>query len=89
MKDRSFENQNRFMRKLILNLRNIALTVVLMLFTQGYVFAQTSLGDQSESTDKNALPGYVLLELGGLALLLVLVFYAGYKYWRSKEVVNR
>ena len=77
------------MKKIVMNVSNKILALLLILFTKGYAFAQTSLGDPSEPSDKRALPRNVLLEISGLVLLLIVVFYAGYRYWKSKNTIKR
>ena len=77
------------MKKIILSSRNRIIAILLILLTKGQAFAQTSLGDPSESTDKKSPPTHVLLQMSILALVLILVFYAGYRYWRTKRGINR
>ena len=77
------------MKKMILNSRNIITAVLLMILTKVSAFAQTSLGDPTEPTDSNAPPTHVFLLMAGLAIVLILVFYAGYRYWRSKTSINK
>ena len=77
------------MKRIILGSHNKIVALLLMMLTKGYAFAQTSLGDPTTSEDKNTPPGHVLLQMSGLVLVLILIFYAGYRYWRSKNVLNK
>ena len=64
----------------------VALLVTML--TSVYAFAQTSLGDSRDS-QKNGLPTGVFFEFFGVAVVLALIIYAGYKYRRSRGAGNK